>query len=39
MPYAYASQFRAMVVEQVLAGRSVSEVAASVEVSQSAVFR
>jgi hypothetical protein len=41
MPHAYASQFRAMVVEQVRGGRtgSVAEVAASVDVPQSTVFR
>ncbi len=39
MPHAYASQFRAMVVEQVRSGVSVAEVAASVGVPQSTVFR
>jgi transposase-like protein len=39
MPHAYASQFRAMVVEQVRSGRSVAEVASSVDVPQSTVFR
>jgi|GEM_PF-65206 Transposase and inactivated derivatives len=39
MPYAYASQFRAMVVEQVRDGQSVTEVAASLEVPVSTVFR
>jgi transposase len=39
MPNGYASQFRAMVVEQVRAGRRVVDVAASVEVPPSTVFR
>jgi putative transposase len=39
MPHAYASQFRAMVVEQVRSGRSVAAVAAAVEVPESMVFR
>ena len=39
MPRAYASQFRAMVVEQVRAGRRVADVAESVGVPPSTVFR
>jgi transposase len=39
MPHGHASQFRAMVVEQVRSGRSVAEVAESVDVPQSTVFR
>jgi putative transposase len=39
MPHTYASQFRAMVIEQVRSGKSVAEVAASVEVPESTVFR
>jgi transposase len=39
MPYAYASQFRATVVEQVRDGQSVADVAVSLEVSASTVFR
>ena len=39
MPRAYASQFRAMVVEQVHAGRRVADVFESVDVPTSTVFR
>ena len=39
MPRSYASQFRAMVIEQVRNGRRVAEVAASVEVPEATVFR
>jgi len=39
MPRSYASQFRAMVIEQVRNGRRVAEVAASVEVPEDTVFR
>lgn len=39
MPRSYASQFRAMVVNQVRGGRSVAEVAASLELAESTVFR
>jgi transposase len=39
MPRSYAPQFRAMVVEQVRSGRSVAEVAADLELSESTVFR
>ena len=39
MPHAYASQFRAMVVEQVRSGVSVAEVAGSVGLPQSTAFR
>ena len=39
MPRSYASQFRAMVVEQVRNGRRVAEVARSVEVPEATVFR
>ena len=39
MPHAYASQFRAMVVEQARSGRSVAEVADAVDVPASTVFR
>jgi putative transposase len=39
LPYAYASQFRAMVVEQVRAGQRVVDVAAAVEVSEATVYR
>ena len=39
MPRSYASQFRAMVIEQVRSGRRVAEVAASVGVPESTVFR
>jgi len=39
MPHAYASQFRAMVVEQVRSGRSVAEVAETLGVPESTVFR
>ena len=39
MPRSYASQFRAMVVEQVRNGRRVAEVARSVEVPEGTVFR
>jgi len=38
MPRAYASQFRAMVIEQVRSGKGVAEVAESVEVPQATVF-
>jgi transposase InsO family protein/transposase-like protein len=39
MPRSYASQFRAMVVDQVRSGRTVAEVAAAVEVGESTVYR
>ena len=39
MPHAYASQFRAMVIEQVRSGVSVASVAAAVGVPQATVFR
>ncbi len=39
MPHSYAPQFRAMVVEQVRAGRSVTEVAADLELAQGTVYR
>jgi transposase InsO family protein len=39
MPQSYASQFRAMVIEQVRNGRRVADVAASVEVPEATVFR
>jgi transposase InsO family protein len=39
MPRSYAPQFRAMVIEQVRAGRRVIEVAASVEVAEATVYR
>jgi putative transposase len=39
MPRSYASQFRAMVIEQVRSGRRVADVAASVEVPEATVFR
>src|ERR1035437_648355 len=39
MPRAYASQFRAMVIEQVRNGRRVADVAASVEVPEATIFR
>ena len=39
MPRSYASQFRAMVVEQVRNGRRVAEVARSAEVPEATVFR
>jgi hypothetical protein len=39
MPRWYASQFRAMVIEQVRNGRRVADVAASVEVPEVMVFR
>ena len=39
MPHAYASQFRAMVVDQVGSGRSFAEVAEAVGVPLSTVFR
>jgi hypothetical protein len=39
MPHAYASQFRAMVVEQVRSGRRVVDVAASVDVAEATVYR
>jgi putative transposase len=39
MPRSYASQFRAMVIEQVRNGRRVADVAASVEVPEATVFR
>ena len=39
MPHAYASQFRAMVVEHVRSGRSVAEVAETLGVAESTVFR
>jgi transposase-like protein len=39
MPRSYAPQFRAMVIEQVRAGRRVAEVAAELELCQGTVFR
>jgi putative transposase len=39
MPYSYAPQFRAMVVDQVRSGLRVAEVAASVDVAESTVYR
>ncbi len=39
MPHSYAPQFRAMVIDQVRAGRRVVEVAAAVEVSEATVYR
>jgi transposase len=39
MPHAYASQFRAMVVEQVRSGMRVVDVAASVDVAEATVYR
>ncbi len=39
VPRSYAPQFRAMVVDQVRAGRRVAEVAAAVEVSEATVYR
>lgn len=39
MPRFYAAQFRAMVIEQVRAGRRVAEVAATLEYPESTVFR
>ena len=39
MPRTYASQFRAMVIQQVRNGRRVADVAASVEVPEGTVFR
>ena len=39
MPHSYAPQFRAMVVDQVLAGRRVAEVAAAVDVGEATVYR
>jgi putative transposase len=39
MPYSYAPQFRAMVVDQVRSGLGVAEVAASVDVAESTVYR
>jgi transposase len=39
MPRSYASQFRAMVIEQVRNGRRVADVGASVEVPEATVFR
>jgi putative transposase len=39
MPHAYASQFRAMVVEQVRSGKRVVDVAASVDVAEATVYR
>lgn len=39
MPRSYASQFRAMVVEQVRSGRRVAEVAASVDVPEGTLYR
>ncbi len=39
MPRSYAPQFRAMVIEQVRSGRTVTEVAATLEIPESTVFR
>ena len=39
MPFTYAPQFRAMVVEQVRSGRKAAEVAASVEIPEATVYR
>jgi transposase len=39
MPYSYAPLFRAMVVDQVRSGLRVAEVAASVDVAESTVYR
>ena len=39
MPYSYAPQFRAMVVEQVRSGRRVAEVAATLELAEGTVYR
>jgi putative transposase len=39
MPHSYAPQFRAMVVDRVRSGSSVAEVAASIEVAASTVYR
>ena len=39
MPRSYASQFRAMVVEQVRSGRRVAEVAATVDVPEGTLYR
>lgn len=39
MPHSYAPQFRAMVVEQVRSGRKAAEVAVSLEIPESTVFR
>ena len=39
MPHSYAPQFRAMVVDQVRAGRRVAEVAAAVDVGEATVYR
>ena len=39
MPYSYAPQFRAMVVEQVRSGRRVAEVAESLELAEGTVYR
>ncbi len=39
MPHSYAPQFRAMVVDQVRAGRPVAEVAAAVALGESTVYR
>jgi transposase-like protein len=39
MPRSYAPQIRAMVIEQVRAGRRVAEVAAELELCQGTVFR
>jgi len=38
MPRSYASQFRAMVVEQVRSGRRVAEVAATVDVPEGTLY-
>ena len=39
MPYSYAPQFRAMVIEQVRSGRKVEELARELEVSPATVYR
>jgi transposase InsO family protein/transposase-like protein len=39
MPYAYSPEYREMVLEQLRAGRLVSEVAATLEVSEATVYR
>jgi transposase-like protein len=39
MPYSYAPQFRAMLIEQVRSGRRVAEVAASVGVPEGTAYR
>lgn len=39
MPRSYATHFRAMVIEQVRSGRKVAEVAATLELPESTVFR